>query len=70
MHFVNASLTLQGNAMENSPQSGKSKISHGQQRLKPSYRQLLGYNKELKMFELYPSPVKKALLINLMRTLK
>ncbi|KAL4719281.1 hypothetical protein ACJJTC_004950 [Scirpophaga incertulas] len=48
----------------NSPESAKSKISNVQQWGKPSHRQLLGYDKGLKMSELFPTPAKKPKLLN------
>lgn len=54
----------------NSPESAKSKTSDAQQWGKPSHRQLLGYDKGVKMSELFPSPAKKPKLVNLMKQLE
>ncbi|KAL4711581.1 hypothetical protein ACJJTC_003598 [Scirpophaga incertulas] len=54
----------------NSPESAKSKTSNAQQWGKPSHRQLLGYDKGLKMSELFPTPAKKPKLLNVCKQLE
>ncbi|RVE42935.1 hypothetical protein evm_012413 [Chilo suppressalis] len=51
----------------NSAESADSKTSHAQQWGKPTYRQLLGYDKGVTMAELFPTPPTSIKLNNLMK---